>query len=104
VAYDSASVELEKEILGKQSGLTSGKEGFGPNAKRKQELKNSADRILKIIRNKQLQGWNILTKKFLKYIPIWKPKESLRKLLKINSTVLQQDFRLWMNLEKTQQL
>ncbi len=39
VAYDSASVELEKEILGKQSGLTSGKEGFGPNAKRKQELK-----------------------------------------------------------------
>lgn len=38
-AYDSASVELEKEILGKQTGLTSGKEGFGPNAKRKQELK-----------------------------------------------------------------
>lgn len=38
-SYDSASVELEKEILGKQSGLTSGKEGFGPNAKRKQELK-----------------------------------------------------------------
>ena len=39
VAYDSATVELEKEILGKQTGLTSGKEGFGPNAKRKQELK-----------------------------------------------------------------
>lgn len=39
MSYDSASVELEKEILGKQSGLTSGKEGFGPNAKRKQELK-----------------------------------------------------------------
>ena len=38
-AYDSASVELEKEILGKQSGLTSGKVGFGSNAKRKQELK-----------------------------------------------------------------
>ncbi|WPO91470.1 DUF4407 domain-containing protein [Chryseobacterium sp. YR459] len=38
-AYDSASVELEKEILGKQSGLTSGKEGYGPNAKRKKELK-----------------------------------------------------------------
>ncbi|GAB0156881.1 DUF4407 domain-containing protein [Chryseobacterium sp. Alg-005] len=38
-SYDSASVELEKEILGKKSGLTSGKEGFGPNAKRKQELK-----------------------------------------------------------------
>ncbi|MCU7615355.1 DUF4407 domain-containing protein [Chryseobacterium sp. GMJ5] len=38
-SYDSAAVELEKEILGKQSGLTSGKEGFGPNAKRKQQLK-----------------------------------------------------------------
>lgn len=38
-AYDSASVELEKEILGKQSGLTSGKVGFGANAKRKAELK-----------------------------------------------------------------
>ena len=40
MAYDSASVELEKEILGKQSGLTSGKVGFGTNAKRKAELKN----------------------------------------------------------------
>lgn len=39
-SYDSASVELEKEILGKQSGLTSGKVGFGTNAKRKAELKN----------------------------------------------------------------
>ncbi len=38
-SYDSATVELEKEILGKQTGLTSGKEGYGPNAKRKQELK-----------------------------------------------------------------
>ncbi len=38
-SYDSASVELEKEILGKQSGLTSGKVGFGSNAKRKSELK-----------------------------------------------------------------
>lgn len=38
-SYDSAAVELEKEILGKQSGLTSGKVGFGSNAKRKFELK-----------------------------------------------------------------
>ena len=38
-SYDSAAVELEKEILGKQSGLTSGKVGFGSNAKRKSELK-----------------------------------------------------------------
>lgn len=38
-AYDSASVELEREILGTKTGLTSGKEGYGPNAKRKAELK-----------------------------------------------------------------
>ena len=38
-SFDSASVELEKEILGKQSGLTSGKVGYGSNAKRKAELK-----------------------------------------------------------------
>lgn len=38
-AYDSAAVELEKEILGTKTGLTSGKEGFGPNAKRKEDLK-----------------------------------------------------------------
>lgn len=39
IAYDSASVELEKEILGTKSGLTSGKVGYGSNAKRKAELK-----------------------------------------------------------------
>ena len=39
IAYDSAAVELEKEILGTKTGLTSGKEGYGPNAKRKAELK-----------------------------------------------------------------
>lgn len=38
-AYDSAAVELEKEILGTKTGLTSGKEGYGINAKRKAELK-----------------------------------------------------------------
>lgn len=38
-SYDSAAVELENEILGKQSGLTSGKVGYGSNAKRKAELK-----------------------------------------------------------------
>ncbi|WP_407401895.1 DUF4407 domain-containing protein [Chryseobacterium sp.] len=45
-SYDSAAVELEKEILGKQSGLTSGKVGFGTNAKRKQELKEQRFRDL----------------------------------------------------------
>lgn len=38
-SYDSASVELEKEILGTKTGLTSGKVGYGTNAKRKAELK-----------------------------------------------------------------
>lgn len=38
-AFDSAAVELEKEILGTKTGLTSGKVGFGTNAKRKSELK-----------------------------------------------------------------
>lgn len=38
-AYDSAAVELEREILGTKTGLTSGKQGFGSNAKRKSELK-----------------------------------------------------------------
>ncbi|MBS1572413.1 MAG: DUF4407 domain-containing protein [Bacteroidetes bacterium] len=38
-SYDSAAVELEKEILGTKTGLTSGKVGYGTNAKRKEELK-----------------------------------------------------------------
>ena len=38
-SYDSAAVELEKEILGTKTGVTSGKIGFGTNAKRKTELK-----------------------------------------------------------------
>ncbi len=38
-SYDSAAVELEREILGTKTGLTSGKEGYGSNAKRKAELK-----------------------------------------------------------------
>lgn len=45
-AYDSAAVELEKEILGKQTGLTSGKVGFGSNAKRKSELKEQRKKDL----------------------------------------------------------
>lgn len=47
-AYDSATVELEKEILGKQTGLTSGKQGYGPNAKRKAELKEQRRQDLEI--------------------------------------------------------
>ncbi|MFW2134718.1 DUF4407 domain-containing protein [Chryseobacterium sp. TY4] len=39
ISYDSAAAELEKEILGTKTGLTSGREGYGPNAKRKAELK-----------------------------------------------------------------
>ena len=54
MSYDSASVELEKEILGKESGLTSGKVGFGTNAKRKAELKNQRLQDLENYR-KQMQ-------------------------------------------------
>lgn len=54
MSYDSASVELEKEILGKESGLTSGKVGFGTNAKRKAELKNQRLQDLENYR-KQIQ-------------------------------------------------
>lgn len=39
-SLDSASIELEKEIIGTKTGVTSGKEGYGPNAKRKEVLKN----------------------------------------------------------------
>lgn len=38
-AYDSAATELEKEILGTKTNLTSGKTGYGTNAKRKEILK-----------------------------------------------------------------
>jgi len=45
-SYDSASVELEKEILGKTTSKTSGKAGFGSNAKRKQEIKLQKEKEL----------------------------------------------------------
>jgi len=47
-SYDSAAVELEKEILGTKTGLTSGKEGYGPNAKRKSELKQQRRQDLEL--------------------------------------------------------
>lgn len=50
-AYDSAAVELEREVLGKQTGLTSGKAGYGSNAKRKEELKNQRKRELENYQN-----------------------------------------------------
>jgi hypothetical protein len=64
MAYDSASVELEKEILGKQSGLTSGKVGYGTNAKRKAELKEQKRADLKITKNKCNRDCNIWTRNF----------------------------------------
>src|SRR5690606_34846313 len=39
--YNSASTELEKEVVGTASETTTGKAGYGPNAKRKEEIKNS---------------------------------------------------------------
>lgn len=60
VSYDSAVVELEKEVLGKQTGLTSGKVGFGGNAKRKTELKNQ--------RKKELEDYQKQMEPRLKYL------------------------------------
>ena len=60
VSYDSAVVELEKEVLGKQTGLTSGKVGFGSNAKRKTELKNQ--------RKKELEDYQKQMEPRLKYL------------------------------------
>lgn len=37
--YRLASVELEKEVVGTATETTTGREGFGPNAKRKSDLK-----------------------------------------------------------------
>jgi hypothetical protein len=99
-SYDSASVELEKEILGKQSGLTSGKEGFGPNAKRKQELKEQRRQDLENYQKQVAPRLEYLDKEISKVYTNLKRRENLPKLLKINSMVLQQDYRLWMNWEK----
>ncbi|MFB0967454.1 MAG: DUF4407 domain-containing protein, partial [Cloacibacterium sp.] len=59
-SYDSASVELEKEILGTKTGLTSGKVGFGTNAKRKAELKEQ--------RRKDLENYQKQMEPRLKYL------------------------------------
>lgn len=53
-AFDSAATELEKEILGTKTGLTSGKVGFGSNAKRKAELKEQRRKDLENFQ-KQMQ-------------------------------------------------
>jgi len=59
-SYDSAAVELEKEILGTKTGLTSGKVGFGTNAKRKSELKEQ--------RRKDLENYQKQVEPRLKYL------------------------------------
>lgn len=66
LAYDSASVELEKEILGKQSGLTSGKVGFGTNAKRKAELKEQKRLDLENYQKQQQERLQYLDKEVSK--------------------------------------
>ena len=60
IAYDSAPVELEKEMLGTKTGLTSGKVGFGTNAKRKSELKEQ--------RRKDLENYQRQMEPRLKYL------------------------------------
>jgi len=66
MAYDSASVELEKEILGKQSGLTSGKVGYGTNAKRKAELKEQKRADLENYQKQQQERLQYLDKEISK--------------------------------------
>ncbi|SHK10108.1 DUF4407 domain-containing protein [Epilithonimonas mollis] len=66
MAYDSASVELEKEILGKQSGLTSGKVGYGSNAKRKAELKEQKRADLENYQKQQQERLQYLDKEISK--------------------------------------
>lgn len=46
--YNTASSELEKEIVGTATETTTGKEGYGPNAKRKEELKRAKKEELDI--------------------------------------------------------
>ncbi len=59
-SYDSAAVELEKEILGTKTGLTSGKVRLGTNAKRKSELKEQ--------RRKDLENYQKQMEPRLKYL------------------------------------
>lgn len=71
--YNSASTELEKEVVGTQTETTTGREGYGPNAKRKAELKKqkaaeietyiqqSAPRLTEI--NKELDRLNVAKEK-----------------------------------------
>ena len=66
VAYDSAVVELEKEVLGKQTGLTSGKAGFGSNAKRKAEIRDQRKKELENYQKQMLPRLEYLDKQISK--------------------------------------
>jgi hypothetical protein len=98
-SFDSANVELEKEILGTKTGLTSGKVGFGSNAKRKSELKEQ--------RRKDLEDYQKQIEPRLKYLDeqisgVYKNLQTEQKILnkqRINLMVLQQDYKLYQNLE-----
>lgn len=71
--YNTASTELEKEVVGTQTETTTGREGYGPNAKRKAELKKqkaaeietyiqqSSPRLAEI--NKELNRLNVAKEK-----------------------------------------
>lgn len=77
LAYDAASVELEKEILGKQSGLTSGKVGYGTNAKRKAELKEQKRADLENYQKQQQERLQYLDKETSKvYSNLEKERQS----------------------------
>ena len=65
-AYDSAAIELEKEILGTKTGLTSGKVGYGSNAKRKSELKMQRQQDLENYQKEILPRLSYLDKEISK--------------------------------------
>ncbi len=48
--YNTASSELEKEVVGTATETTTGKVGYGPNAKRKEELKRAKKEELEAYR------------------------------------------------------
>jgi Domain of unknown function (DUF4407) len=65
-SLDSATVDLEKEILGKNSSLTSGKVGFGSHAKRKQELKQDRQKTLDDYRIQSQKRLDLIDENLLK--------------------------------------
>ena len=61
--YNLASAELEKEVVGTQTETTTGREGYGPNAKRKADLKQQKFEELQTYMQQMQPQLNELNKK-----------------------------------------